>query len=69
MGDTVFAQQYPPVVTSKQVREMLGVGVNTMYSHVLPNIPHRRIGSQYRFLRSDVEAFMRESEKESGNEG
>jgi len=47
----------------REVAALLGVSVSWVYLHVRPDaqprLPHRRIGRTLRFLRSDIEDFLK----------
>jgi excisionase family DNA binding protein len=45
----------------RDVADLLGVSVSWVYLHlrVSPRLPHRRMGRTVRFVRSDIEDFVR----------
>ena len=57
------------MLKAREVAEIYNVGVPTVYSwcknYEKTKFPHRKVGKQYRFLRSEILNFGRKQEQKS----
>lgn len=67
--DNTTKAQTPTYLKAQELATKANVHLNTVYNWIDEGIPHRRVGSTYRFVWDEVDAWLHARTEEAGRDG